>query len=459
MKITVIGTGYVGLVTAACLAEMGHEVLGIDKDKKKIEILKKGELPIYEPGLKKMVNRNQKKGKLHFDSHFKKGIDFGEILINAVGTPETIKSSKIQKKSSNLNGPQIDLNAIYKVALEFGKFVSKKTLFVNKSTVPIGTTEEMEKLIRKALEKRGISPTKSSKIFTIVHNPEFLREGTGIEDFLKPYRIVVGVKEKNARLKMEELYKPILKKGYPILFTDFRTAEMIKYASNAFLATKVSFINEMANFCELAGANIREVEKGMGLDPRIGQNYLKAGIGYGGSCLPKDVRSLIQQGYNKKHDFKLLKAVDQINVAQPLRLLEKLKAIYPHLKGKKIAIWGVTFKPGTDDLRESPTLPILTRLLQGGAKVRVFDPKGMGKLKEIYPSKNILYMHTPEEALKGADALLVLTEWEAFKKVPLSTLKKQMKHPLLIDARNFYDKKEVKRAGIDYIGIGSDFIL
>ena len=299
-----------------------------------------------------------------------------------------------------------------------------------------------------------MSVQKASKLFTIVHNPEFLREGTAIEDFLKPYRIVVGVKDTNARRKMEELYKPILKKGYPILFTDLRTAEMIKYASNAFLATKVSFINEMANFCEVSGADIREVEKGMSLDPRIGVNYLKAGIGYGGSCLPKDVRSLIQQGQNKKYDFKLLKAVDQINVAQPLRLIQKLKTIYPHLKGLKIAIWGVTFKPGTDDLREAPGLQILSRLLEEGAEVRVFDPKGMERLKEIHPSKKILYMRTPEEALKGADALLVLTEWKAFKKIPLSTLKKQMKNPLLVDARNFYDKKEVKKAGIRYIAMG-----
>ncbi|MFA5842624.1 MAG: UDP-glucose/GDP-mannose dehydrogenase family protein [Candidatus Gracilibacteria bacterium] len=449
MKITVIGTGYVGIVTAACLAEIGHEVLGIDKDTKKIEILKKGEIPIYEPELKELVNRNQKKGKLHFETDFKKGMEFGEMVINAVGTPEIL----------NLNGPQIDLNAIYDVALEFGKFVSKKTLFVNKSTVPVGTTEVMEGLIRETLKKRGISNLNASKLFSIVHNPEFLREGTAIEDFLKPYRIVVGVNASSARLKMKKLYEPILKKGYPILFTDLRTAEMIKYASNAFLATKVSFINEMANFCELSGADIREVEKGMKWDPRIGQNYLKAGIGYGGSCLPKDVRSLIQQGENKKYEFKLLKAVDAINIAQPLRLIQKIKGVYPILKGLKIAIWGVTFKPETDDLREAPGLQILSRLLEEGAEVRVFDPKGMEKLRKTVSSKNIFYMRTPEEALKGADALLVLTEWDAFKKIPLNTLKKQMKNPVLIDARNFYDKVKVKREGIDYVGIGNDFIL
>ncbi|MFH1410423.1 MAG: UDP-glucose/GDP-mannose dehydrogenase family protein, partial [Patescibacteria group bacterium] len=352
MKITVVGTGYVGLVTGTCFAEMGFDVMGVDIDRQKIDNLKNGIMPIYEPGLEEMVRHNQREGRLHFSSDIRKGVEFADVLFSAVGTPPD-KDHKA------------DLQYVRQVAKSFGENVSGHKIFVNKSTVPVGTGSECKKIIQAEIDKRGSDAT-----FDIVSNPEFLREGAAIKDTMNPERIVVGVENDRARTVMEKIYRPLTRTGRPLLFTDIKSAEVIKYAANSFLAVKISFINEMANFCERSGADIRTVAKGIGMDSRIGSRFLHAGIGYGGSCFPKDVQALIQKGKEYNYDFKILEAAEQVNDRQKELIFEKLHRHFPDMEGKTIAIWGLAFKPRTDDMRDAPSIKVIKRIQAEGGIVR-----------------------------------------------------------------------------------------
>ena len=434
MNITVVGTGYVGLVSAVCFAEMGYGVMGVDICDQKINQLNKGIMPIYEPGLEELVKKN--KSRLKFSTSIQKGVEFADIVFSAVGTPPD-KDHKA------------DLNAVKAVARAFGEFITGYKIFVNKSTVPVGTGEICKQIIQSEINKR-----KAEAEFDIVSNPEFLREGAAIKDTLNPDRIVVGVESKRAEEIMTKLYRSITRTGRPIVATNIKTAEMIKYAANSFLATKISFINEMANFCEKVGADVTQVAKGIGLDNRIGSRFLHAGIGYGGSCFPKDVQALIQKGKENSFDFKILEAVEEVNNYQKERIFEKLHEYIPDLEGKIIAIWGLAFKPRTDDMRDAPSIKIIKRIQAEGAKVKAFDPVSMETAKKNFANVNLTYENTAFEAAKGSDALLVLTEWDEFRTVDLNELKKVMKGSYLFDGRNIYEPIEAINAGFNYVGIG-----
>ena len=436
MKITVVGTGYVGLVSGTCFAEMGYDVMCIDIDKEKINQLKEGIIPIYEPGLEELVKRNSAEGRLHFSSNTKEGIDFSDILFSAVGTPPD-KDHKA------------DLNAVKAVARDFGKNITGYKIFVNKSTVPVGTGEVCRKIIQSGIDERGVDAT-----FDLVSNPEFLREGAAVKDTLNPDRIVVGVESDKAKDVMKKLYRPITRTGRPLVTTNIKTAEMIKYAANSFLATKISFINEMANFCERTGADVNKVAKGIGLDNRIGSRFLHAGIGYGGSCFPKDVQALIQKGKEYSFDFKILQAVEDVNERQKERIFEKLHDHIPNLEGKTIAIWGLAFKPRTDDMRDAPSIRIIKRIQAEGAFVKAFDPVSMEVAKRNFANVNLTYCKSAFEAAEDADALLILTEWDEFRTVNFEKLKSVMKGKYLFDGRNIYEPEEVISAGFSYEGIG-----
>lgn len=442
MKVTIIGTGYVGLVSGTCFAELGNEVLCVDIDAKKVENLKKGNIPIYEPGLTELVLRNKKEGRLHFTTDIKEGVDFAEVIFSAVGTPPD-KDHKA------------DLSAVRAVAKSFGKEVSKYTVFVNKSTVPVGTSEEIGSIIETELKKRGKTSEDAAKLYDVVDNPEFLREGAAVKDFLNPDRIVVGAPSENARAIMRKLYQPLVRNGHPLIFTDVPSAEIIKYASNAFLATKISFINEVAEFCEKAGGNVREVAKGVGLDDRIGPRFLHAGIGYGGSCFPKDVKAFIQTGHENGYEFKILQAVEEVNDLQKRRLFDKVMDYYGgDIKGKLFAVWGLAFKPRTDDMREAPALTIIPLLLEAGAEIQAFDPVAMDNAQSILGDEGISYCKNAIEALKGACSVLVLTEWDEFRGIELGELKTHLKEPVIFDGRNIYNLEDIAREGITYIDIG-----
>ena len=434
MKITVFGTGYVGIVTGTCLAELGNEVLCIDVDKNKIKNLKNGIIPIYEPGLEELVKRNLKEKRLNFSLDAKKGIKFGEIIFNAVGTPQSKNGSA-------------ELKYVKEVAKIFGKFVDSYKIFVNKSTVPVGTTTICKNIIKKELKSRNIQYE-----FDVVSNPEFLREGSAIKDTFTPDRIIIGTETKKARESMEKLYRPIIRAESPLINMDIKSAEITKYAANTFLATKISFINEIANFCEKAGGNVQEIAKGIGLDGRIGSRFLHAGIGYGGACFPKDVKALIKTGKDFKHEFKIIKSADEVNDTQKMVLFKKLKEKISNLANKKIAIWGLSFKPKTDDIREAPSLTIIKSLLNEGAIVQAFDPIAISNMKKVFP--NITYADTAYETLEDADALLICTEWDEFRSINLEKLKKLMKTNLVIDGRNIYSKKSMLKLGLKYINIG-----
>lgn len=442
MKVTIIGTGYVGLVSGTCFAELGNEVLCVDIDAKKVENLKKGNIPIYEPGLTELVLRNKKEGRLHFTTDIKEGVDFAEVIFSAVGTPPD-KDHKA------------DLSAVRAVAKSFGKEVSKYTVFVNKSTVPVGTSDEIGSIIEAELKKRGKTSEDAAKLYDVVDNPEFLREGAAVKDFLNPDRIVVGAPSENARAIMRKLYQPLVRNGHPLIFTDVPSAEIIKYASNAFLATKISFINEVAEFCEKAGGNVREVAKGVGLDDRIGPRFLHAGIGYGGSCFPKDVKAFIQTGHENGYEFKILQAVEEVNDLQKRRLFDKVMDYYGgDIKGKLFAVWGLAFKPRTDDMREAPALTIIPLLLEAGAEIQAFDPVAMDNAQSILGDEGISYCKNAIEALKGACSVLVLTEWDEFRGIELGELKTHLKEPVIFDGRNIYNLEDIAREGITYIDIG-----
>ena len=441
MKITVVGAGYVGLVTGACFADWGQHVTCVDIDEVKIEQLNAGKIPIYEPGLGEMVDRNATRGNLLFSVDIEKSIEGADIVVNAVGTP------------LNKDG-KADLSAVMEVARVFGQSVESYALFVNKSTIPLGASTQVREGIQSELDKRNSPEGNAPGFFDMVNNPEFLKEGTAIQDFVNPDRVVIGVDSDRAEKMMKALYAPLIKKGVPLVITTLIDAEAIKYASNAFLATKISFINEMAHLCEQQGANIEEVARGMGLDPRIGPEFLRAGIGYGGSCLPKDVAQLIVSGEEKGVPMEVLKATQKINKNQPKRLLEKLDEEIEDLDGRTIAVWGLTFKPETDDIREAPALTIIPALIEKGAKVQVFDPKGMEATREVLGGNSIDYKDDLYAALEGADALLILTEWDMFKQADMSKVRNSLGKMVVIDGRNLYDLNEMKSRGFIYKSIG-----
>ncbi|MEZ5070241.1 MAG: UDP-glucose/GDP-mannose dehydrogenase family protein [Bacteroidales bacterium] len=436
MKITIVGTGYVGLVTGACLSEAGAQVCCVDSDHGKIGQLQKGEIPIYEPGLTEMVQRNHAKGRLEFVTALAKGIEDSEVVFVAVGTPPDENGSA-------------DLRHVLGVAREIGQSMNHYTVVVTKSTVPVGTSEKVRAAVRNELEKRGLSLD-----FDVASNPEFLKEGNAIEDFMKPDRIVVGVDSDRVRKIMEQLYKPFVLNNHPIYFMDILSAEMTKYASNAMLATKISFINDVANLCELVGADIDAVRQGITSDSRIGKKFLYPGAGYGGSCFPKDVKALIRTGEEHGYSLRLLKAVEDVNQSQKQVLYAKMLAHFRgDLQDKTIALWGLSFKPGTDDMREAPSIALIERLLESGARVRAYDPAAGKEAFRLFGTA-IEVVQDPYEAVIGANALVVLTEWNEFRLPNFKVLSKLMTDRILFDGRNIYSPEEVAGHDYHYVGIG-----
>lgn len=434
MKLAFIGTGYVGLVTGTCMAELGHTVICADIDEKKIAKLKKGIMPIYELGLEELVEKNVKEERLSFTASIGQAIREADVVFSAVGTPEDKQTGKA------------DLRHVFSVAETFGKNLNGYKVLVNKSTVPVGTADKTRDIVSHA--------SKGTGEFDVVSNPEFLREGAAIKDFLNPDRVVIGVSSDRAKALMEKIYRPIARTGRPVVMTDVRSAELIKYAANAFLATKITFINEIANFCEKSGANVKEVARGMGLDSRIGSRFLYAGIGYGGSCFPKDVQALMQTGKEYGSAFRIIEAADKVNDMQKLRPIAFLKQHFKTLKGKTIAIWGLSFKPRTDDVRESPALYIIAALLKAGAKVRAFDPVAIESFKMMFPDKRVRYAENAYDAVEKADALLIMTEWDEFRTAEYPELAARMKERVIVDGRNIFERREAEAEGFTYFGIG-----
>lgn len=436
MKITIVGTGYVGLVTGACFSEVGIEVTCVDIDKKKIENLKKGIIPIYEPGLEKMVQRNIEKNRLSFSTSLSESLKDVDVVFSAVGTPPDEDGSA-------------DLKYVLDVAREVGENMNNYTLIITKSTVPVGTAEKVRAAMQKALRKRNANID-----FDVASNPEFLKEGDAVNDFLKPDRIVVGVDSKRARDLMTKLYKPFTMSGHPVIFMDIVSAEMTKYAANAMLATKISFMNDMANLCEIVGADVNMVRKGIGSDRRIGKYFIYPGTGYGGSCFPKDVKAIIKTADAVGYSMEVLKSVEDVNERQKSVLFNKaMKYFNSDLKGKTIAIWGLSFKPQTDDMREAPSLVIVNKLREAGAIVKVYDPVAMAEAKRILKDK-VDYTEDQYETLIDADAIFLVTEWPEFKFPNFKIIKKLMKGKVIFDGRNVYDPEEMKKEGFDYYGIG-----
>jgi UDPglucose 6-dehydrogenase len=432
MKVTVVGTGYVGLVTGTCFAQMGHEVLCIDNNQVKIDMLNRLEMPIYEEGLEEMVQENVAAGRLKFSSCIKEGTDFAEVIFIAVGTPPGYKG-------------EANMSYVESVGREVAENMTSYRLLVEKSTVPVNTSKHVERTLNKYL---------SEEIpFDIASNPEFLREGTAIKDAFNPDRIVVGVESDRAAALLRELYQPIIdKSGCEYLEMNIASAELTKHASNSFLAMKISFINAVSRVCELAGADIVQVARGMGLDRRIGPLFLQAGVGYGGSCFPKDVDAFVSMADELGYDFQLLKEVQSINKTQRDHLMRKMQHELWVLQNKKIAVWGLAFKPGTDDIRESPSLYFVPTLKEMGASLTLWDPIARDKFDEEYPGFE--YADTPLDAAKDADAVLILTDWPQLKDIDPDTLKKQVNCPIIIDGRNLYDPAVMDAAGFTYISIG-----
>ena len=436
MKITVVGTGYVGLVTGACFAEVGLEVVCVDIDQKKIHNLNKGIMPIYEPGLEDLVLRNADKGRLHFSTKLSDAIQGSEVAFIAVGTPPGEDGSA-------------DLKYVLGVAKEIGEHMSDYMVVVTKSTVPVGTSLKVKAAVAEALAKRGADIP-----FDVASNPEFLKEGAAIQDFLKPDRIVVGTESKHAEEIIGRMYKPFTLNGHPVVYMDIPSAEMTKYAANAMLATKISFMNDIANLCEIMGANVNLVRKGIGSDPRIGDKFIYPGVGYGGSCFPKDVKALIRTARENGHDMRILEAVEAVNDDQKSVLSNKVVAHFgDNLRGKKFAVWGLSFKPKTDDMREAPSVVIINELLRRGAKVDAYDPVAMEEAKhQLHDS--IRYAESPYDCLPEADALLLITEWPEFRMPDFKEVKKLMKGQVLFDGRNLYERSEMEGMGFTYYGIG-----
>ncbi len=432
MRITMIGTGYVGLVSGACFADFGHDVVCVDKDRSKIEKLEAGEIPIFEPGLEALVAENVKAGRLSFGLDLAASTPNSDAVFIAVGTP------------SRRGDGFADLSYVHKAAEEIAAVMDGYTIVVTKSTVPVGTGSEVENIIRKA---------RPDADFSVVSNPEFLREGAAIEDFKRPDRVVVGAEDERAIKLMREIYRPLYLNETPIVFTDRATSELIKYAANAFLATKITFINEMADLCEKVGANVQEVAKGIGLDGRIGGKFLHAGPGYGGSCFPKDTLALVRTAQSNNAPARIVEAVVKINDERKLKMAERvIEACDGSLEGKTIAVLGLTFKPNTDDMRDSPSLDIVPALQAAGAAIQAFDPAGAAEAKTLL--ENISYTDGPYQALEGADAVLIITEWDEFRALDLDRVKSLMKSPTMIDLRNIYLPEEMDEKGFNYYSIG-----
>jgi UDPglucose 6-dehydrogenase len=435
MKIAVVGTGYVGLVTGTCFAETGNDVVCIDINKEKVEQLKKGVIPIYEPDLDVLFERNAKEGRLKFTTSLEEGIVNAKVIFLALPTPPGEDGSA-------------DLKHILEVAETLGGLLKQYTVVVNKSTVPVGTADKVHGLISK----------KAKAEFDVVSNPEFLREGVAVEDFMKPERVVVGTRSARAKKVMEELYEPFVRQGNPIIFMDERSAEITKYAANAFLATKISFMNEIANLCELVNADVDQVRKGIGTDTRIGKRFLFAGVGYGGSCFPKDVKALHHTSKQHNYEFKVLHSVMQVNNLQRERFVERIFERYNgDLKGKTIAVWGLAFKPNTDDIREAPAVYILERLCQAGAKVRAYDPEAMNNVKQIF-NDSVYFANDPYDALKGSDLLVIVTEWNIFRSPDFDRMSSLLKEKVIFDGRNLYNTEHLRNLGYYYYSIGRETV-
>ncbi|OJZ14323.1 MAG: UDP-glucose 6-dehydrogenase [Thiobacillus sp. 63-78] len=438
MKITVIGTGYVGLVTGTCLAEVGNEVLCLDVDPAKIEILKSGGIPIYEPGLEDMVKRNVAAGRLHFTTDVAESVAFGQIQFIAVGTPPDEDGSA-------------DLQYVVAAARNIGRHMSEYRLVVDKSTVPVGTADKVRAALAEELAKRGTAIE-----FNVASNPEFLKEGAAVDDFMKPDRIVIGTDSERATALLRQLYAPFQRNHDRLTVMDVKSAELTKYAANAMLATRISFMNELAVLAEKLGADIEQVRHGIGSDPRIGYHFLYAGCGYGGSCFPKDVQALRRTGQENGIPLRVLDAVEEANDAQKQVLVNKLTAkLGSDLKGKRFAMWGLAFKPNTDDMREAPSRSMLEALWAMGASVSAYDPAAMEETRRIYGERaDLLLVDSPMDALKGADALLIVTEWKVFRSPDFDTMKLLLKTPLIFDGRNLYEPRVMREIGFDYLPIG-----
>jgi UDPglucose 6-dehydrogenase len=430
MKIAVIGSGYVGLVVGACMAETGNDVVCVDKDEAKVRMLRRGKVPIYEPGLEDLVRRGKDEGRLVFTTQLAKAVKSSQVIFIAVGTPQGEDGSA-------------DLQHVLGVAKDIAKAMDGYKVIVNKSTVPVGTAERVREIIRR----------ETTHPFSVVSNPEFLKQGAAVDDFMKPDRVVIGAEDPRGAEIMVALHKPFTRTGAPIMVMDCASAELSKYASNALLATRISFMNEVANVCEAFNADVDMVRKAVGSDRRIGPSFLFPGVGYGGSCFPKDVKALIKFSSDRKYDFKMLKAVDTVNELQKKVLARKIEAHLGPLKGKTIAIWGLAFKPKTDDMREAPAVVLINTLIEKGAKVQAFDPEAMKVARGLFGSK-ISYASKSYEALRGADALAIVTEWSEFREPDFARMRKLMRQPVIFDGRNLYDPKQIREHGFTYHSIG-----
>ncbi len=437
MKIAIVGTGYVGLVSGTCFAEMGVDVTCVDVDRQKIENLQRGIVPIYEPGLETLVLKNHREGRLHFTTELGACLDDVEIVFSAVGTPPDEDGSA-------------DLSYVLSVARTIGQNLRKYVVVVTKSTVPVGTAQKVKAAIREELDKRGAQVE-----FDIASNPEFLKEGDAVQDFMSPDRVVVGVENDRARKIMERLYKPFMMNNYRMIFTDVPSAEMIKYAANSMLATRISFMNDIANLCEIVGADVNMVRKGIGTDSRIGSKFLYAGCGYGGSCFPKDVKALIRTAEQNGYRMRVLQAVEEVNERQKSVLFDKLvRHCDGKLAGKTVALWGLAFKPETDDMREAPATVLIQMLLDAGCHVRAYDPIAMPEAQRRLGDRQVTYCKDMYEAALDADALMLVTEWKQFRLPSWGVVKRAMRAPVLFDGRNIYDKEELTANGFTYYRIG-----
>ena len=430
MKIAVVGSGYVGLVAGACLAENGNEVVCVDKDPVKIRLLQRGKIPIYEPGLEELVRRNRSEKRLTFTTALERGVRSAQIIFIAVGTPTGEDGSA-------------DLQHVLAVARDTARAMNGYKVIVNKSTVPVGTAAKVREVIRR----------ETTHPFSVVSNPEFLKQGAAIEDFMKPDRVVIGAEDPRGAELMKELYSPFTRTGAPIMLMDCASAELCKYAANAMLATRISFMNEVANVCETVGADVDQVRRAVAADRRIGPSFLFPGIGYGGSCFPKDVKAMLRFAAEKNYKFAILDAVEAVNERQKVRLLAKVQSQLGSLKGKQIALWGLAFKPRTDDMREAPSVPLIHGLLGAGASVQVYDPEAMKVARSIFASK-IAYADNSYAALTGADALVIVTEWNEFREPDFARMRKLMRNPIIFDGRNLYNPEQIRAHGFTYISIG-----
>ena len=436
MRIAIVGTGYVGLVSGACFAEMGLDITCVDTDRRKIAALNEGRIPIYEPGLEEIVRRNFDAGRLHFTTDLAACLGEVEVVFSAVGTPPREDGSA-------------DLSQVFEVARTFGRHIGRYTLLVTKSTVPVGTAERIRRIVAEELAARGVEVP-----FDVASNPEFLKEGAAVKDFMSPDRVVVGVESERARQLMARLYRPFLINNFRVLFMDIASAEMTKYAANAMLATRISFMNDIANLCDRVGADVEMVRKGIGSDARIGNKFLYPGCGYGGSCFPKDVKALAHTAREHGYTMQVIEAVERVNEQQKGIVFEKLQTALGDLRGKVVAIWGLAFKPETDDMREAPATVVIGRLLDAGAEVRAYDPVAMPESRRRMADLPIRYAQTMYEAAEGVDAVALLTEWKELRMPDWTQLRATMRGDAVVDGRNIFDKPEVEAAGFRYFGIG-----